>query len=56
MDKKQKYEKCLNFINNLYRLKFDTLVSLHESIYNEYISEKAEKFLKEIGEFKEDNR
>ena len=46
-----KYQKCLNFIKELYNLKFDTLTSIDEAIHNEIMSKKAESFLKEIEEF-----
>ena len=55
MTDKEKYQKCLNFIKSLYRLKFDTLVSIEEGVYNNIMSKEAENFLKEIDEF-EDNK
>lgn len=51
MNQSEKYQKCLNFIKELYSLKNDTLVSISESIFNEMISKEAEQLLKDIGEF-----
>lgn len=56
MTDEEKYQKCLNFIKSLYRLKFDTLVSIEEDAYNNIISKEAENILKEIDEFEDNKR
>jgi len=45
-----KYDVVLNFVKELYNLKNDTFVSLHESCYNEAISKEAEEVLRKVGE------
>lgn len=50
MTDKEKLEKLLNFAYEIYSLKFDIWVSVEESCHNQYLSERAEKILKEIGD------
>ena len=45
-----KYDVVLNFVKELYNLKNDTLVSLHEACYNETISKEAKEILRRVGE------
>lgn len=45
-----KYDVVLNFVKELYNLKNDTFVSLHEACYNEAISKEAEEILRKVGE------
>lgn len=47
-----KYDVVLNFVKELYNLKNDTLVSLHEACYNEAVSKEAEEILRKVGELK----
>lgn len=48
-----RHDKMLEFVKEIYNLKFDTLVSMKEAIHNDHISKQAEKILKEIGKLNE---
>lgn len=52
----EKYDMCLQYLWHEYHLKDDTLVSLHEAIENENRSKNAEMLLKQLGEFKSEEK